>query len=128
MIGSVPFDTMAPLVVVIAGVILTLIMASVISNTVTANLVMPLAVTLGTTVGSLEALGGGMMLVLAITFACSLAMVLPISTPPNALAYSTGMIEQRQMLRVGSFVGVVGVLLAVVLFVVLHLIGFFPVP
>ena len=42
-------------------------------------------------------------------------MVLPISTPPNALAHATGLIEQKQMMRVGLIMGVIGLLLGYVL-------------
>ena len=38
----------------------------------------------------------------------SLAMILPISTPPNALAHATGMIEQKDMVKTGIIMGVVG--------------------
>ena len=38
-------------------------------------------------------------------------MTLPISTPPNALAHSTGIINTKQMAVVGLIVGVVGIVL-----------------
>lgn len=40
-------------------------------------------------------LGGVETLLIGIAIGSSLAMVLPISTPPNALAHATGMIQQR---------------------------------
>ena len=39
-------------------------------------------------------------------------MTLPISTPPNAIASSTGLVPTRHMLFVGSIIGVVGAILA----------------
>ena len=38
-------------------------------------------------------------------------MILPISTPPNALAHSTGFIEQKDMAKVGIIMGVIGLVL-----------------
>jgi len=38
-------------------------------------------------------------------------MVLPISTPPNALAHATGMIKQNDMAKVGIIMGIVGLVL-----------------
>jgi sodium-dependent dicarboxylate transporter 2/3/5 len=38
-------------------------------------------------------------------------MVLPISTPPNALAYATNLVHQNQMAKVGLIVGIVSMLL-----------------
>ncbi|MBR2863417.1 MAG: anion permease, partial [Bacteroidaceae bacterium] len=46
-----------------------------------------------------------------VAMAASFAMCLPISTPPNALAHSTGLVEQKHMLRVGVIVGIVGMAL-----------------
>ena len=51
----------------------------------------------------------------------SLAMCLPISTPPNALAHSTGIINTKQMTVVGLIVGVIGFVLG---YGMLFLIGF----
>ena len=48
-------------------------------------------------------------------------MCLPISTPPNALAHSTGIINTRQMAIVGLIVGVVGIVLG---YIMLIFIGF----
>jgi sodium-dependent dicarboxylate transporter 2/3/5 len=37
-------------------------------------------------------------------------MILPISTPPNAIAHSTGFIEQKDMMRVGVAMGIIGLI------------------
>ena len=38
-------------------------------------------------------------------------MTLPISTPPNAIAYSTGLIQQKDMAKAGIFVGIITLVL-----------------
>jgi len=38
-------------------------------------------------------------------------MILPISTPPNALAYATNLIQQKDMVRMGVIIGLISVVL-----------------
>jgi sodium-dependent dicarboxylate transporter 2/3/5 len=38
-------------------------------------------------------------------------MVLPISTPPNALAFSTNLVQQKDMSKIGIIVGVISMVL-----------------
>jgi sodium-dependent dicarboxylate transporter 2/3/5 len=52
-------------------------------------------------------------------------MVLPISTPPNAIAASTGMIEQKDMVKTGLIMGVVGLVLGYGMLIVLGSAGMF---
>ena len=40
-------------------------------------------------------------------WAACCAMSLPISTPPNAIAYSTGLIQQTDMVKAGATIGTV---------------------
>ena len=70
-------------------------------------------VAVGTGMGSvLEPYGGILTLILGVTLSASLAMILPVSTPPNAIAFSSGMVEVKDMRTVGVIVGVVGLVLA----------------
>ncbi|MGF1725557.1 SLC13 family permease [Photobacterium nomapromontoriensis] len=123
MVHSIPFDSYSPYVVLGGAALLCLLMANFMSHTATANLLMPIMAALGTSMASLVPLGGEITLILVVTFAASLGMSLPISTPPNALAHATGHVESNQMVRVGVIVGVVGVLLSFVMIWLLHMIG-----
>ena len=38
-------------------------------------------------------------------------MILPISTPPNALAFATGFVRQNDMAKLGILMGVISMLL-----------------
>lgn len=38
-------------------------------------------------------------------------MILPVSTPPNSLAYSTGLIESKDMAKTGVIIGVIGLII-----------------
>ena len=80
------------------------LMSSVISNTATANMVMPMILGLEITPLSPVLIGT--------TFACSLAMPLPVSTPPNVMAFSSGQIKVGDMVTPGLVLTVIGVILA----------------
>ena len=54
-----------------------------------------------------------LVLALIIAFAASSAMFLPVSTPPNAMAYSTGLLEQKDFRIGGALVGLLGPVLAI---------------
>ncbi|MCQ2338623.1 MAG: anion permease, partial [Paludibacteraceae bacterium] len=58
-----------------------------------------------------EGLGGSQVVIVGVALSASLAMSLPISTPPNAIAYSKGFIRQKDMVVTGLFVGIVGFVL-----------------
>lgn len=66
----------------------------------------------------LQAIGGTSTVLIGIAVAASAAMCLPISTPPNAIAYSTGLIEQRDMARSGLVIGIVTLILGFTLLIV----------
>ncbi len=123
-ISSIPFSMFSPLLIIFLATLLTLGMATLMSNTATANLLLPLMAALGANLESLQALGGTRLIILAITFSCSLAMSLPVSTPPNAMAYASGVIETRHMAKAGVIIGVVGLVSVYLLMALLHMIHF----
>lgn len=124
MVHSIPFDAFSPYVVLLGAAALCLIMANFMSHTATANLLMPIMAALGTSMTSLTPLGGEITLILVVTFAASLGMSLPISTPPNALAHATGHVQTNQMAKIGITLGVLGVSLSFVMVWILNITGF----
>ncbi|MBR2301372.1 MAG: anion permease, partial [Bacteroidaceae bacterium] len=60
-------------------------------------------------------------MLVGIAISSSVSMILPISTPPNAIAHSTGFIEQKDMMKVGIIVGLLGIVLG---YAMLIFIGF----
>lgn len=60
----------------------------------------------------LGAFGGVTTLLVCVAASTSFAMLLPISTPPNAIAFSTGLIKTNDMAKVGLIIGLVGIALA----------------
>jgi sodium-dependent dicarboxylate transporter 2/3/5 len=72
---------------------------------------------------SLSSLGGVSALLIGIAISASLAMILPISTPPNALAHATGMIEQKDMVKTGVIMGIIGLVLGYTMLIILGSFG-----
>ncbi len=124
-VSQIPFDALPPLFIVVAATGVAVGMATLMSNTATANLLLPMVAALGAGLPGLLEFGGMKMLVIAVTFACSLAMSMPVSTPPNAMAHATGEINTGQMARCGIIIGAVGLPFSYGLMSVLHLTGFF---
>jgi sodium-dependent dicarboxylate transporter 2/3/5 len=108
---AIDYESLSPMSVVITLSIICWLMANFMSNTATANLLMPIAAAIGTSMQSLSEVGGIQGLLVVVAFSASLGMILPVSTPPNSLAYSTGLIESRDMAKAGVIIGVVGLLI-----------------
>ncbi len=117
MVGAISWDQFGYLMLlgVFGGV--ALVMSNFLSNTVTASLLIPLAISLVTS-GILEGTAGMLMIGLVIALSASFAMVLPISTPPNAIAVSTGMIQTKHMIKAGLIIGIIGIAFVLILSVV----------
>ncbi len=109
MVDQVPFEDMSGWAIVAAVGLIGLVMSTFISNTATAALLLPIVAALG---ASAPALGDPLPALLMTTVACSLAMALPVSTPPNSIAYAMGVAETRDMVHVGVPVGLLGLLAA----------------
>ena len=120
LINAIPFGQWSPLLVIIGSGLICYAMANFISHTATANLLVPiLAVVGGSIATALAPLGGVTALLIGVAIASSLGMVLPISTPPNAMAAATGLIEQKDMAKVGIIIGLVGLVLGYIMLYVL---------
>ena len=120
MVSSIPFDTWSPVLVIIGSGLVCWLMANFISHTATATLLVPILAAVGIGMGdSLLSVGGNQTLLIGIAVASSLAMMLPISTPPNALAHATGLIEQKDMQKVGIILGLLGLVMGYILLITL---------
>lgn len=117
MVSAISWDQMGYLMLLAVFGVVALVMSNFLSNTVTASLLIPLAISLGTS-GILEGVFGLVMIGLVIALSASFAMVLPISTPPNAIAVSTGMVETKNMIKSGTIIGVIGLILILLLSVI----------
>jgi sodium-dependent dicarboxylate transporter 2/3/5 len=100
-----------PVLLVVAVVILSLLFSEFASNTASAAVIIPMLI--GISGGSTDSL---QWLVIAATCGASLGFMLPVSTPPNAIVYSSGRVSAREMLTSGVWLDVIGALV-VILFV-----------
>ncbi|MDE5784598.1 MAG: SLC13 family permease [Prevotella sp.] len=111
-IESIPFDSFSPLLILILGGLICYLLSNFISNSATAALLMPILAIVCSAMGDkLDTIGGVGTVLIGVAIAASSAMVLPISTPPNALAYSTNLVEQKDMSKVGLIVGILSMVL-----------------
>jgi sodium-dependent dicarboxylate transporter 2/3/5 len=110
LVSRVAWEHLGRFAIVVTFGVVALALAEFLSHTICATLTIPLALNLG----ALGAVGPGFDLTitcLVIGTAVSFAMVLPISTPPNAIATSTGMLNTRDMAKAGFVIGIAGILL-----------------
>ncbi len=105
--SAIPTGNISLPVLMLLFAFIGLALSNVMSNTATANILIPLAFL----VQGVEYVP----LVLASVIAVSSAMVLPISTPPNALAYSSGKIPLKYMILTGGIMGIISVAIFFVL-------------
>lgn len=86
------------------AVVISVLLSEIASNTAAATVLVPVAIGL--------AQGAGVSPippVLGVALGASLGFMLPISTGPNAIVYSTGLIPGRQMIKTGAVIDVIGI-------------------
>ena len=119
LINAIPFSTMNVVVVMIIAGLICYLLSNFISNSATAALLVPILVVVGTAMADpaaannaqFMALGGMNAMIPFIAVCASIAMLLPISTPPNAIAASTGLVQTKDMSKVGIIIGAIGFVL-----------------
>ena len=107
LIQQIPFGELnlssLMLVFIFVGAILTTFM----SNTATANLIVPLAFIIPGI--------SGLPLAIGTALAVSATMIMPISTPPNAIAYSSGILTMKDMVQTGFIISLLAIALILTL-------------
>jgi sodium-dependent dicarboxylate transporter 2/3/5 len=110
-LGSVHF-----FFIVLAVTTLMVFLTEVTSNTAIATLFMPIMASLAQ---ALHLSPVGLMMVASL--GSSLAFMMPVGTPPNAIAFSTGYVSMKQMIKVGFFLNLASI-------VTITLYGYFWIP
>ncbi len=99
--GEVVFGTM---------VLATLLFSTFISNTAAANLLLPIGISFAMHQPSDTS---PIPMGISIALIASLAMALPISTPPNTIAFSKGNLITTDFVKTGAIIGVLAIVLIV---------------
>tara|TARA_B100001094_G_scaffold297418_1_gene320488 strand:- start:4497 stop:5891 length:1395 start_codon:yes stop_codon:yes gene_type:complete len=103
-------SNISPIFFVLAVIIFVIGLTQFTSNTASATLLVPIFVALA------DSFNLSPTVISAIVgMAASFAFMLPVATPPNAIVYGTGYIEQSQMIRIGIFVNIAGIAVLFVL-------------
>ena len=110
LVEAIPFGSWSAIAVLIIAGLLGWLLSNFIANSSAANLLVPILAVVGTAMAdNLAGMGGLTTLLVCVAASTSFAMLFPISTPPNAIASSTGMIKTHDMTVVGLIVGLLGI-------------------
>lgn len=90
-------------VLIAVAILISIALSEATSNTASANVMVPLMIGVAQSCGA-----DPQRVAVATCLACSLGFMLPISTPPNALAFSTGYVRIPQMVRFGIMLDIAG--------------------
>lgn len=99
LVGLVPLQAMGPLGLAMCLALLTTLVSNFMSNTAAATILVPIAV--------VAAVGNEMQVVIPLALGASAAMALPVSTPPNAVVFSTEQVRTPEMVEAGILIGIV---------------------
>lgn len=105
LVGILPIEAVPPLVMIALLAAVVAVLSNFMSNTAAANILVPLGIAFG---AGMEA-----QTVVPIALAASSAMCLPISTPPNAIVFSSGEVATRDFLIAGVILGTLGTVFGV---------------
>ena len=110
LVEAIPFASWSAVAVLIIAGLLGWLLSNFIANSSAANLLVPILAVVGSAMSeNLAAFGGVTTLLVCVAASTSFAMLFPISTPPNAIASSTGLIKTHDMTKVGLIVGLLGI-------------------
>lgn len=116
LITAIPFGSMSVILVLLVAGFVCYFLSNFISNSATAALLIPILIVVAEGMAdpaaannaAFVAMGGTQAMIIFIAVCASIAMLFPISTPPNAIAASTGLVGTKDMAKVGIIIGVVG--------------------
>ena len=126
LVAAIPFDSWPAMLVLLGGGFICWLLSQFISNSAATALMIPIMVAVGSGMrDALDDYGGVGTLLIGVAMAASFAMSLPISTPPNAIAYSTGLIKTKQMFITGMLIGTISLVIGYILIITVGRTGYF---
>lgn len=97
-------DTMKVLEIMFAFSYLIVIISNFMSNTAATNILLPIVIAIAATISETES----QTVAVAVALSASFAMCLAVSTPPNAIIYSSKKIVAKDFLLLGFVTAVIG--------------------
>ncbi len=102
------------IVIILAIVAITIFAGEIISNTATAALIIPVAASLAASLSI-----NPMLLMMPVAVSASYGFIMPVGTPPNAIAFATGHVTAQKMARAGLPLDLIGIALVTIMTAVL---------
>ena len=96
-----------PMLLTLANVSLMSLLTELTSNVATTEMILPI---LGGLAMTIEI--NPLLLMIPATIAASLAFMLPVATPPNAIIFGTNRIQVKDMVRTGILLNITGIIVA----------------
>jgi len=95
-------------VVIVALVAIIILLTEITSNAATTSTFLPIAAALASGLGQ-----SPLFLAAAVTLASSCGFIMPVGTPPNAIAFGSGRVSLQEMMRAGIWLNIAsGIILA----------------
>jgi sodium-dependent dicarboxylate transporter 2/3/5 len=91
--------------IILLIVTVTILAGEFMSNTAAAALIIPVAASLAPTLSI-----NPMFLMVPVAVATSFGFMMPVGTPPNAIAFATGHVTVSKMMRAGSIMNLIGII------------------
>ena len=95
-----------PIKLTLANASLISILTELTSNVATTEMILPILAGLSVTIKL-----NPLLLMIPATLASSLAFMLPVATPPNAIIFGTNRIQIKDMVRTGILLNIIGILI-----------------
>ncbi len=99
------FGSAHPLIVIVVVAAFIIFLTEFTSNTASAALLVPVFAGIAVQLGMPKE-----VLVLIIGIGASCAFMLPVATPPNAIVFGSGLIQQKEMMRVGFILNILSII------------------
>lgn len=106
---SAGLGTLHVTLLVLAVTTLVMALTELTSNTATAATFLPVLGGVAVGIGA-----DPLLLVVPVALASTCSFMLPVATPPNAIAYSTGYVGMNDMLKAGIWMNLIGIVLITV--------------
>lgn len=103
-----------PIFIIVVLCLFATFLTELTSNTATTEMLLPI---LGSLAIAIQL--NPLFLMIPATLSCSFAFMLPVATPPNAIVFGTNRIEIKEMVRVGIWLNLIGMILVTLMVILL---------